>query len=280
MWLRTMLLGGTVGPKEHVPFLPLEGMSFCKVPGTEHPLFSWFDFISLQWQKSFQVITRQVLALTSRPESYRDWNIVFVTPSRPGQCRALAVTSCGLDGFIARWVPCMIRNEQGMSNQGIFDTPPQQNAALACAHALLRGSAAKVRVVFEVAKIPPPLCFIFEFAFSPSLPVTWLLGKPPPFSQSGQSILNELGCKAFFTHLSNHRVLEDPATLTCTQRCHCRAARTITFSYTFRARPWHQMECRPFFCCADCRLRGCEDLASMLLVDIACVCATHPMATC
>ena len=73
----------------------------------------------------------------------------------------------------------MIRNEQDRGNQGIFDTPPQQNAALARANALLTGSATKVRVVFEVAKIPPPLCFIFEFAFSPSLPVPWLFGKPP-----------------------------------------------------------------------------------------------------
>ena len=29
----------------------------------------------------------------------------------------------------------------------------------------------KVRVVFEVSKIPPPLCFVFELAFSPALPV-------------------------------------------------------------------------------------------------------------
>lgn len=76
------------------------------------------------------VAPNHVVALTARPESYRDWNIVFVTPGRPGCCR-------------------------------IF-----------------------VRVVFEVSKIPPPLCFVFELAFSPALP-------------------------AFVTHLSNHKVLED-----------------------------------------------------------------------
>ncbi|CAE7309573.1 PAO [Symbiodinium natans] len=76
------------------------------------------------------VSPNHVLALTSRPESYRDWNIVYVTPARPGCCR-------------------------------IF-----------------------VRVVFEVSKIAPPLRFVFEYAFSPALP-------------------------AFFTHLSNHKVLED-----------------------------------------------------------------------
>ena len=41
-----------------------------------------------------------------------------------------------------------------------------------------------VRVVFEVSKVPMPLQQIFQVAFSPSLPPV-------------------------FTHLSNHKVLED-----------------------------------------------------------------------
>jgi len=76
------------------------------------------------------VAPNHVMALTDRPGSYRDWNVVYATPARPGRCR-------------------------------IF-----------------------VRVVFEVSKIPLPLQLVFQFAFSPEIP-------------------------AFFTHLSNHRVLED-----------------------------------------------------------------------
>eukprot|EP00440_Ansanella_granifera_P076671 gb/GFBE01083196.1/.p1 GENE.gb/GFBE01083196.1/~~gb/GFBE01083196.1/.p1 ORF type:complete len:228 (+),score=44.17 gb/GFBE01083196.1/:1-684(+) len=72
----------------------------------------------------------QVMAVTDRSESFRDWNLVYGTPGQPGKCR-------------------------------IF-----------------------VRVVFEVPKIPMPLRLVFQYAFSPELP-------------------------AFFTHLTNHRVLED-----------------------------------------------------------------------
>jgi len=70
-----------------------------------------------------------VVAKTDRgPDSYRDWDIVYCAPQRPGKCRLF------------------------------------------------------VRVVFEVAKVPPPLNVVFNVVF-----------RMPPW----------------FTHVSNHNVLED-----------------------------------------------------------------------
>jgi len=73
-----------------------------------------------------------VVGLTDRSESgsFRDWNVVYATPSRPGRCRVF------------------------------------------------------VRIVFEVPKIPVPLRYVIQWAFSPSIPV-------------------------FFTHIYNHQILED-----------------------------------------------------------------------
>ena len=130
----------------------------------------------------------QVVALTARPESYRDWNIVFVTPGRPGCCRAMAALGCACFWGILQISPDKSKRDL------VSDTPSKASSLLDSARSVLQldmllqlehvtctafclraclpcSFASKVRVVFEVSKIPPPLCFVFELAFSPALPV-------------------------------------------------------------------------------------------------------------
>ena len=56
------------------------------------------------------------MALTARPESYRDWNIVFVTPGRPGCCRAMAAFECA---WIC-WSIFQISVDKSMRHAGIL----------------------------------------------------------------------------------------------------------------------------------------------------------------